>query len=146
MRYANGWKLIGLIMVGLQLAACGSPPPPEPESSPAIIEPIEGTDLNRVILTEDGVHRIGIVTVAVRATQVSGAAREIIPYDAVLYDAQGTAWTYTNPAPLTYVRHQIEVDSIANDMAVIADDLPPDTTVVTVGASELFGAEFEFGE
>jgi hypothetical protein len=64
----------------------------------------------------------------------------------VLYDAQGTAWTYTNPAPLTYVRHQIEVDSIANDMAVIADDLPPDTTVVTVGASELFGAEFEFGE
>lgn len=147
MRYANRWLLLVLVITGLQLAACGSPAaPPEADSSPATIEPIAGTELNRVILTADAAKRIGLETAPVREAQVGGTSRTVIPYAAVLYDAQGATWTYTNPAPLTFVRHSIKVASIADDLAILEDGPPSGTAVVTVGAAELFGAEFEFGE
>jgi hypothetical protein len=146
MRYPHRWVLIVLIIAALQLAACGAPPAPAVESNPATIEPIAGTELNRVILTEDGAKRIGIETAPVRVMQISGTARMVIPYAAVLYDAKGATWAYTNPEPLTFVRHSIEITSIADNLAVLANDLPSGTLVVTVGAAELFGAEFEFGE
>ena len=86
---------------------------PEDSSSPATIEQIPGTELNGVILTADAAETIGIETAPVRDTQVSGTPRTVIPYAAVLYDTQGATWTYTNPRPLTFVRHSIEIDYIA---------------------------------
>ena len=35
-----------------------------------------------------------------------------VPYSAVIYDYKGSAWTYTNPAPLTYVRHPIDIEYV----------------------------------
>jgi hypothetical protein len=70
----------------------------------------------------------------------------VVPYAAVLYDAHGDAWTYTSPEPLTFVRHRITVDNIQGDLAFLSSGPPVGTLVVTVGAAELYGAEFEFEE
>ena len=72
----------------------------------------------------------------------SGAGtRKVVPHGAVLYDAQGKTWVYTNPEPLVFVRHPISVDYFDGDRVVLSDGPAPGTMVVTVGAAELFGAE-----
>jgi hypothetical protein len=75
----------------------------------------------------------------------SGKERLTVPYAAVLYDPQGTNWVYTSPEPLVFVRHQIKVDYIEGDLAVLSDGPPVGTAVVTDGSVELFGAEFKVG-
>jgi hypothetical protein len=72
--------------------------------------------------------------------------RKIVPYSAVLYDLRGDTWTYTRPAPLTYVRQRVTLDYIEGEVAVLLDGPSIGTDVVTVGAIELFGAEFRVGK
>jgi hypothetical protein len=76
----------------------------------------------------------------------SGERRKVVPYAAVLYDTRGDTWVYTNPEPLVFVRHRVSVDYIEGDLAVLSDGPPSGTPVVTVGAAELFGIEFEIGK
>jgi hypothetical protein len=64
----------------------------------------------------------------------------------VLYDENGDTWTFTSPEPLTFVRQRIDIDRIAGDRVVLLEGPPPGTTVVTVGAAELLGAELGVGE
>ena len=138
---------VGLVFAALQLAACGqNAAPAAKESGPAKIEHVEGTDLNRVTLSEAAAKRLDIQTATVLDVAVSGATRKVIPYAAVLYDSQGTTWTYINPEPLTFVRHLITVDYIKGDDAFLSDGPPSGSAVVTVGAAELFGSESEFQE
>ena len=147
MRYSKRWMLVLLVIAGLLLPACGTPTEAPIEGvKPATVEAIEGSDLSRVILTADAAKRIDIQTAPARNEQVNGAQHEVIPYDAVLYDAHGEAWTYTSPAPLTFVRHHITVDSIDGDRAILSEGPPAGMAVVTVGAAQLYGAEFEFEE
>jgi hypothetical protein len=75
----------------------------------------------------------------------SGAEKIIVPYSAVLYDAKGDAWVYTNPEPLVFVRHRVTIDKIDRGRAVLQDGPAVGTKVVTVGAAELFGAESGVG-
>jgi hypothetical protein len=75
----------------------------------------------------------------------SGTLRKVVPHAAVLYDVHGNTWVYTSPAPRTYVRHQIKIDYIDGDVAVLSDGPPTDTPVVTVGAALLLGTETRFG-
>jgi len=75
----------------------------------------------------------------------SGRLRKVVPYSAVLYDAYGQTSMYTSPQPLTYVRHPVTIDYVEDDVAVLSDGPPVDTEVVTVGAAELYGTEFEVG-
>ena len=147
MRYSKRWMLVLVVIAGLLLPACGSTPAAEESGvKPATVEAIEGSDLSRVILTADAAKRIDIQTAPARNEQVNGTQREVIPYDAVLYDAQGNAWAYTSPEPLTFVRHHITVDSIDGDQAILSEGPPVGMAVVTVGAALLYGAEFEFEE
>jgi hypothetical protein len=53
---------------------------------------------------------------------------------------------YTNPSPLTFVRHAIHIDHIQGDLAVLSDGPPVGTALVIVGAAELFGAETGIGK
>jgi hypothetical protein len=76
----------------------------------------------------------------------SGKPQKVIPYSAVLYDPHGNSWTYTNPEPLVFIRHRIEVESIEGDHAVLQHGPATGATVVTVGAAELFGVEQRFGQ
>ena len=135
-----------VIAAGLVLAGCHQKPTASAKVRPASVEHIEGSDLARVTLTEHAARRLRIETAAVRevATTRSGR-RMVVPYPAVLYDAQGDTWVYASPESLRYVRHAIEIDYIDGDMAVLSSGPPIGTTVVTVGALQLFGAEFEIG-
>ena len=71
----------------------------------------------------------------------SGPPRKSVPYAAVFYDTKGQSWLYTNPAPLTFVRHKIGVESIEGDVAILSEGPANGTPVVTVGAMLLYGAE-----
>ena len=71
----------------------------------------------------------------------SGTSRKIVPYAAVIYDAKGATWVYTNPEPLAFVRESISVDYIKGDLAFLTEGPSSGTNVVTVGGAELYGAE-----
>ena len=79
--------------------------------------------------------------------QLSGDGEEskVVPYGAVYYDADGVAWTYVNPRPLVFERQRINVERVVGDLAVLSDGPSIGTSVVTVGASLLYGAEVVFG-
>ena len=64
----------------------------------------------------------------------------------MLYDEHGDTWTFTSPEPLTFVRRRIEIDRIEGGRAVLQEGPATGTTVVTVGAAELLGAELGVGE
>jgi hypothetical protein len=110
----------------------------EPVEHAAVVEPVEGSALPRLILTSEAVERLDVQT-----SDVAAAARSqtLIPYAAVFYTAAGDTWTYTNPEPLTYVREAIVVDHIDGDRAFLSAGPPVGTAVVTLGSAELFGTE-----
>ena len=109
----------------------------------ATVEPVEGTDVATVTLTEEAAERIDVQTEAVSSAHGGELA---IPYAAVLYDPAGDTWTYTSPESLTFVRAPIDVDRIVGDRAYLSDGPPEGTDVVVVGAAELLGTEYEVGE
>jgi len=110
---------------------------------PADVEPIAGTALRSVTLTEQAAERLGIETTHVEPAQAGGT---VVPYSAVLYDADGGTWVYTNPAGLTFVRASISVDRIDGDVARLSNGPAADTAIATVGVAELFGAEMGVGD
>jgi hypothetical protein len=112
-------------------------------SEPATVEAIKGTDLSRVTLSAQAARRLGIKTAPV--TRERGR-RTVIPYDAVLYGADGKTFTYTSPKPLVFVRAAISVDDIKGDRALLSAGPPTGMAVVTVGSQELFGTEYEVEE
>jgi hypothetical protein len=146
MRIRNRWTAGLVVVAGLALAACQPKVAAPAKVKPATVERVEGSDLARVRLTERAAQRLDIQTSGVRevATARSGR-RMVVPYAAVLYDARGDTWVYTNPEALVYVRSAIRVDYIDGDQAVLSGGPPVGTQVVTVGGQELFGAEFEIG-
>jgi len=69
-----------------------------------------------------------------------------VPYNAILYDYNGGEWVYVRTAPQTFVRTRVQVDHVTNGMAIITKGLELGTEVVTLGAPELFGTEFNSGK
>jgi hypothetical protein len=106
---------------------------------PAKLEPIKGTDVQRVIFDAEAAKRVGLKTAQIR----QDGQETVIPYDAVIYGADGNTYTYTAPEPLTYVRQEISIDRVAGDSVMLSDGPPTGTEVVTVGAAEVYGTEFE---
>jgi hypothetical protein len=76
----------------------------------------------------------------------SGKPQKVIPYSAVLYDISGNTWVYSNPEPLVFVRHPIDVETIEGDRAVLQQGPAIGTTIVTAGSAELLGVEQRFGQ
>jgi hypothetical protein len=110
------------------------------------VEAVDGSNLSRVVLSPDAARRLGIQTAQVRDAQGPGKQQRAIPYGALLYDPSGATWTYTNPETLVFRRHAVTVDSIQGDVVTLSDGPPTGTTVVTVGAAELYGTELGVGE
>jgi hypothetical protein len=158
MRQERRWNLVALLLVAaltVGVSACSRSQATEEEggSSDAVkVEPVQGSELSRVILTEQAAGRLGIQTAKVREERVAAAGggkavtRKVIPYAAVLYDEQGSTWTFTNPDPLTYLRQKIAVDYIQGGDAVLSAGPAAGVTVVTTGSAELLGAELGVGE
>lgn len=132
-----GRTIAVLVIAGLALAGCGASSVSESHEEAVTVEAIEGTDLERLTLTEHAAQRLGIDTAEVTAT--AGDAQ--MPYSALLYDAAGETWAYTNPEGLSFVRTPVTVDRISEDVAILAQGPPAGTLVVTVGAAELWGVE-----
>jgi len=147
MKYINALIVLVLLSGSLLLSACAPATVPEEEEfKPVTLEPIAGTDLNRLTLTEKAAERLGLETVPVVAQQVDGVDQLAIPYAALLYDSSGQAWVYVNESPLVFVRQTITVDSIEGDQVILSEGPEAGTNVVTLGATELFGSEEEFEE
>jgi hypothetical protein len=133
-----------LIAAGVSLSACseastGYDYETASHHEPAKLEPIKGTDVKRVIFDAEGAKRVGLQT-----AQVRGAGqRKVIPYAAVIYDPEGNTFTYTSPEPLVYVREKVKVDYVAGDRVVLSEGPSVGTEIVTVGAAEVYGTEFE---
>jgi hypothetical protein len=123
------------------LAGCATATPAE--TPPALIKPVAGSQIPQLQLTERAVQRLGIVTQPVRPITTAGQpAREVIPYSAVVYDTDGSTWTYVNTAARTYEREPITVADIEGEAALLSAGPPAGSAVVTVGAAELLGTEY----
>lgn len=146
MQRRNRWIIVALVLAGLQLGACAQTSTEASKPKPAVVEPIAGTELNRVVLTEKAAERLQIATAPVQEETLDGAQRRVIPYAALLYDLTGGTWAYTNPEPLTFVRQQVTVDHIDGDKVFLSDGPPVGTAVVTVGVAELYGTDTGIGK
>jgi hypothetical protein len=140
----RGNRLAALIIaafLSLFIAGCGQVPEAAPGDDPAVLAEVPGTDLHRITLTEHAVERLGLKT---EATATDPQTQKLsVAYWAILYDSTGKTWVYTNPDLLVYVRQSITVERINGDVALLTDGPPAGTAVVTTGAEELFGAEFD---
>jgi hypothetical protein len=115
---------------------------PASDVRPGRVEHIAGSNISRVVLTAEAAKRLDIATQPVRDEPAAGSLRKVISYAAVLYEASGATYTFTNPEPLVFVRAPITVDSIQGDRAILSAGPAAGTPVVTVGATELYGTEF----
>jgi hypothetical protein len=148
MRHSKRWiAVLGLLIAIPQLSACTQTSAEATGGAePATVEHVEGSeDVSRLTLTAKAVERIGIQTTPISETTVAGKRRKVVPYGAVLYDAEGKTSVYVSSAPNTYVREPITVDFIQGDRAVLVAGPAAGTAIVTVGAAELYGTETGVG-
>lgn len=146
MQFNKRWMLVALIFASLLLSACGQTASAPAKIQPAKVEKVDGSEFNRVTLTEKAAQRLDIKTAPINEEQLNGAQRKVIPYAAVVYGLKGETWTYTNPAPLTFVRQAITIDYIDGDKVVLVDGPASGTAVVTVGVAELYGTDTGIGK
>lgn len=130
----------------LALPACAQSSAVTPVSAaeaPAKVEKNATTGIAKLTLTEHGLVRIDLKTEPVAA----GAGTDLLlPYASLLYDASGKTWVYTNPAPRVFERRAVAVSKVEAGVVTASEGPAVGTPVVTVGAVELFGAEFNTGK
>jgi hypothetical protein len=138
------------LVLSLMAAACGSPPvtPPEEHDRPATVEEVAGQEgIHRITLTPEAATRLGIEVAEV----IRGAGgRTRVPYSALIYDADGAAWTYVvDGGPNVFIRHPVTVQEIVadpgGDYVLLTAGPASGASVASVGVAELFGTEFEVG-
>lgn len=137
--------ITALTVVALQLAptsAIPAYPGGEKHEKPYRLEEIAGSPIKRVVLTPKAVQRTDINT---GHMSMDASGKLIAPYLALFYDLKGEAWVYTNPAPLSFVRHKVTVERVSGENVYLADGPPVGTRVVTVGVAELYGTERGIG-
>jgi multidrug efflux pump subunit AcrA (membrane-fusion protein) len=127
----------------LSLSACKEV---ESESAagyePAKLETIQGAkddDAKRITFTKEGAARTALET----AKTTRSGGRTILPYEALIYNDEGKTFVYTSPKPLSYLRADVKVDRIDGERVYLSEGPPAGTTVVTVGAIEVYGTETE---
>jgi hypothetical protein len=130
-----------LFLTGCSVASAHEDPPP------AVVKSIPGSAVKQLQLTEQAIHRLGIATVAVRTAQATVDGQrgtyKLIPYSAVVYDNDGSTWAFVSTRPRTFVRQRITVAAIQGSTAALAAGPALGAAVVTVGAPELLGTEYD---
>ena len=125
---ASLFMAAGLGLAGCQTTASGS----EAEDAIAAAASVE-TDANggpgTLTVTEEAVERLRLET-----SPVQGSVGDmVVPYSAIIYDAEGATWTFVELEPGVYQRQSITI--------LLSAGPPPGTEVVTVAAAELVGVE-----
>jgi hypothetical protein len=142
MRRHRSWIRALPVAAFLLLAACGTPPEEGHEiDEPYSLEEVEGTELAKVTLTDAAAERLGIETAPI----ASAGDLLLVPSAAVMVDAEGTYWVYTNPEPLVFLRQEITIEREEGANTYVSAGPPVGTAVATVGVQELYGAETEIG-
>lgn len=140
-------SLIVVIAVAFHLVSCVEKTSNYRHIDPVQIEHIDGSEFSRLILTPEAVERLAIQTAPVREELIKNSTQRLtIPYSSVIYGAHGETWVYLNPEPLHFVRSEIKVDfTLDGKQTILIEGPPVDSKVVTVGAAELYGTEYEVG-
>lgn len=127
------------------LPACAQPTAVagSPAEAAAKVEKNTTTGIARISLSQRAIERLELRTEPV--TQGPGAG-VMIPYAALLYQADGKTWVYTNPEPRVYERQPVTVIKVEAGVVTASSGPAVGTQVVTVGGAELFGAEFNTGK
>lgn len=102
-------------------------------------------DLFYEVSNTTGLFRLGQkvgVTIPLRGEEES----LVVPWSAVLRDAQGGAWLYEKTGALAYTRRRVQVARVLDGEAVLERGVNPGAKVVVAGAAELFGTEFGVGK
>jgi hypothetical protein len=138
-RQRAGAGAVTLLIAAVPLAGCS-----EVESAavdgyhPSKVEELEGSGAKRVTFTEEGAERTGLRMAVVERRD----GRRVVPYESLIYDGQGTPYVYARTGgPLSFVRAEVAVERVEGDRVLLRDGPPAGTKVVTVGASEVYGAE-----
>ena len=64
-----------------------------------------------------------------------------MPYDSILYDANGVPSVFTSPDPRVYIRHPVQIDHISGAVAILKKGPAAGEAIVIEGGDELYGAE-----
>jgi hypothetical protein len=112
--------------------------------APATVEKNATTGIARISLSQRAVERLELSTDTVKPGP--DGASTVIPYAALLYDAQGKTWVYANTGERVYERQAVTVTKVEAGAVTASAGPAAGTVVVTVGAAELFGAEFNTGK
>lgn len=70
----------------------------------------------------------------------------VVPFASLIYDLNGETWIYISPEPLQFLREQVVVDYIKDNLVVLKEGPPAGTKVVTVGVAELHGSDTGVGK
>jgi hypothetical protein len=151
-RHVCAAALLVACLAAAGCAASGQHAGEDAESS--YVEPIQGTHLEMVTLTQQASRDIGLQTGPVLSyTSVAQAPNKksitvvdpCVPTTAVIYDPTGQAWVYEATSTLTYVRAPITISKATSETTYLSAGPPPGTIIVTVGAPELLGVEYGVG-
>jgi hypothetical protein len=133
--------LCATVILAAGLAGCTEvETEPSTAYEPSRLSAVAGSDdLQRVTFTAEGERRTGLETARVARR----GGRTVVPYAALIYDAGGNTYVYTRPKRRSYLREEVAVARVEGDRVLLSDGPPAGTTVVTVGAAEVYGAELE---
>jgi hypothetical protein len=129
-----------LVAAGLALAGCGAAQGAQDAAPPLEVATVDAPQDGGpavITLADRAETRLGIQTAPVTAE----ATGLLVPYAAVVYDADGSSWAFVRTGPLTYQRAPIEISGIDGDRVTLISGPAAGTEVVTVGAAELVGVE-----
>ncbi len=118
----------------------GAPAAAVDANAPAQVEKNTETGIAKITLSERAMERLDVKTDTVKAGNGTGIT---FPYGALMYDADGKTWVFTNPEPRVYLREAVTVARVEGGVVTATAGPAVGTAVVTVGATELFGAEFD---
>jgi hypothetical protein len=132
-----------LVAAGLALAGCapaqGAPAQggvAQPAKVATLRTPPDGKP-DIITLAAAAVERLGVTTEPV--TTATGGTT--IPYGALVYQADGSAWVFVQTVALSYQRAPVKVAGVKGDRVTLTSGPPVGTEVVAVGAAELVGVE-----
>lgn len=102
------------------------------------VEAISGSSTKKITLAKKASERLGIEMALITA---DAAGALFTPYASLIYDVKGGTWVYTSPQPMVFVRQAVVVSSVKGKSAALKEGPAAGTSVVVVGAAELYGVE-----
>ena len=129
------------VAAGIALSGCGGSAQgaaPAPVQEPATLIAGHDGQPGTVALSDSADQRLGIKTAPV-STAAPGALT--VPYGAVVYQPDGSAWAYVQTSPLHFQRQRLGIVSITGDTVTLSSGPAAGTPVVVQGGAELVGVE-----